>query len=350
MGIFSKAVDNRTATVLRNHFGRDIPFEIVAGGTGTLHDTSINLRPFMCVMTEDALIFINKANVNLVANFNQILEIIPSQDFQSISVVLELNRPLNTRGNLEYPFSNEHLLTIAFNDPENGKIFLKKYQEFMKSVGASEEGLELLKVWRKMATKKPVIYSEYLKANENWKVSEDVKQKSYAVWGEMQDAENFLYYIARGICKGFIPPKLIHEVFDIFVEAQQKNSEFTKQDFAVSDQNKKMINDLSSLPDNSNFLEESKPFTGWAIGKIESKFDPIQPVIPVPLRWTLFNLRMSGGMPVMKVWDFFFEGNEVVYLADNKGKKQFMGHIIQTAHKFEAEGDHAKTFAEYCTY
>ena len=350
MGIFGKIVESRTQAVLKNHFGTEVPFDLVAGGKGSLHGSSINLRPFMCAFTEFGLIFIHEARIVLAVGWERILQSHFNNQFGSLSLLIQLNQVNEIHSNLEYPWRNYFTLDIAFNNSVHTEFFLDKYYSKWSAVGATKEGLELVKYWNKYVIRKPVLFDDYLKANENWKESNEIKAESYAIWGETIDAEKLLYYVANGICRGFLPPRLIDEALEILVESQSKNSKFTNIDLEVSVSEREMVEQLKLLPDNSNMNSNSSSFTGWAFGKIDGRFDPELPTIPTPMRWTIFNLTMSEGMPVMRIWDTFFKGEEVIYLADKKDKKNFVGHLMGKGVKFEVNGEHARTFMDFYTY
>ena len=343
-------VDGRTQSVLNNHFGAEIPFDVVAGGRGTLDGSSISLRPFMCAISEIGLFFIHDGRVVLQVSWERIVQVSFNEFFKNYDLVIQLDQINPLHSNLEFPWRNHFDLSISFNNSAHTSSFLERYYSFWFSKGATEQGLELAKKWNKMGVRKPVIYSDYLKANENWPASEDVKEKSYEIWGQGIDAEKLLYYVAGGICRGYLPPRIASQALDIFLESRIRNEEFTKVKFEMTQNEKEMVDELKDLPDNSNVSLDSKPFTGWAFGRIQGIFDSELPIIPTPMRWTLFNLRLSDGLPIMKIWDDFFKGQEIVYLADKKDKSKFQGHLVGEPHKIEAFGIHASTFLNYYTY
>jgi hypothetical protein len=343
-------VDGRTQSVLKNHFGTEIPFDVVAGGRGTLDGSSLSLRPFMCAIGELGLFFIHEGRVVLQVSWERIVQVSFNELLKNYDLEIQLDQINPLRSNLEFPWRNHFDLSISFNNTSHTSIFLERYYSFWASKGATEQSLELAKKWNKMGVRKPVIYSDYLKANESWSVSDEVKAKSYEIWGQGIDAEKLLYYVAGGICRGYLPSRIASQALDIFLESRMRNEEFTKVKFEISEDEREMVERLKELPDNSNSNLDSKPFTGWAFGKIEGNFDSELPIIPTPMRWTLFNLRLSDGLPIMKIWDYFFKGHEVVYLADKKDKTKFQGHLMGEPHKFEASGVHAATFLDFYTY
>ena len=337
MGIFGKAVDARTHSVLRSHFGRDIPYEFVFGGKGSADGLPVSLSPFMCALHEDGLIFIHEGRVVLSLLWKQIIDI---SDFGStINADVYLPFPNSFRSHFEFPYNSIFNLYLSFNHKEHGKIILSRFQEALIKDGATEEGLALAKTWDKMAVKRPVSYEEYIKANVNWKVDEAVKIEAREAWGEVLEAEKFLYFIADGICRGRLAPHLIEVAMDIFMSAHEVNSKFTKQKIEISAENKKLTEDLKALV----YLPDSR-INDWVAVKLEYDFDEPKPMINSGKRWSLFGVLNSQGLNVAQVWDFYNQGTEFPFLVDAKSSTEVSGHLIADSRKFVVFGNQIKLF------
>lgn len=348
VGIFGKAVDSRTQSILNKYFGQEVAFEAVAGGQGSGDGLTVNLRPFMCAFTELGLVFINQGSVVLGLSWQSILYMAPSKfsknGYELIIQLKDLNR-LNTH--LEYPFNRRFNLDLKFNNDEHCLLFEKMFYDQKSKNGFNAGRTEQARIWSRMSVKKPVIWEDFLKANINWEVSEEIKRQSYLAWGELQDAETLLYYVASGISYGFIPPRLIDRALEIFIDAQNRNGEFTKQKFSLSDDNKKLAEDLRSLPDTSNTLNDFQNYTGWIIGKIETSADAQKPVIELPMRWTVMNLAKGEGLPNMRILDFLYEGEIFSYMLDKNEGVDLKGHLIGAGIKFEINSKDIKEFKKY---
>jgi hypothetical protein len=337
MGIFGKAVDARTQSVLRSHFGRDITYEFVSGGKGSADGLPVSLSPFMCALYEDGLIFIHEGRVALTLLWKQVINISDFGSTLTADVILPF--PNSFKSHFEFPYNSIFNLYLSFNNQEHGKIILSRFKEALINDGATEEGLTLAKTWDKMAVKRPVSFEEYIKANVNWKVDEAVKVEAREAWGEVLEAEKFLYFIAGGICRGRLAPQLIDVAMDIFISAHEVNSKFTMQEIEISAENKKLTDDLKRLV----YLPDSR-INDWVAVKLEYHFDEPKPMINSGNHWSLLGVLNSQGLNVSQVWDFYNQGTEYPFLVDAKSTTEVSGHLIADSRKFIVSGNQVKLF------
>lgn len=337
MGIFGKAVDARTQSVLRSHFGRDITYEFVSGGKGSADGLPVSLSPFMCALYEDGLIFIHEGRVALTLLWKQVINISDFGSTLTADVILPF--PNSFKSHFEFPYNSIFNLYLSFNNQEHGKIILSRFKEALIKDGATEEGLALAKTWDKMAVKRPVSFEEYIKANVNWKVDEAVKVEAREAWGEVLEAEKFLYFIAGGICRGRLAPQLIDVAMDIFISAHEVNSKFTMQEIEISAENKKLTDDLKRLV----YLPDSR-INDWVAVKLEYHFDEPKPMINSGNHWSLLGVLNSQGLNVSQVWDFYNQGTEYPFLVDAKSTTEVSGHLIADSRKFIVSGNQVKLF------
>lgn len=338
MGIFSKAVDSRTGSVLRSHYGRDVAFELVAGGKGSADGLPVNLRPFMCVLFGDGLIFIHEGRVALQILWNQIREV---SDFGKM-MMLDAFLPLNNsfRSHFEFPYNTIFSLNLTFNHEEHSELILKRYKEYLTKQGATEEGLSLAKTWDKMWVKRPVSEEEYMKANANWDVSDEIKKESRVAWGEVIEAEKFLYYVAGGICRGYLPPNLIDDALEIFVASHKVNSKYTKQPVVISEDNKKLTESLKELK-----YVNPVEVQGWVVVQVDYGVDEPTPMINSGRHWAVLSILKSGGLPLVRIWDHYNQGAQLPYLIDKQTSSEVVGHLIGDVRTFTASGKNAKKFS-----
>ena len=338
MGLFNKAVEARTGAVLKSHFGREIPFEFVAGGSGSADGLPVNLRPFMCVLVSDGLVFIHEGKVALQVLWSQITE---TSDFGNM-IIVDASLPMinSFRAHFEYPYNSIFTMYLTFNHEEHSQLILKKYKEFLVQRGATEQGLLLAKTWDKMWVKRPVSEDEYMKANVGWDVSDEIKKEARNAWGEVIEAERFLYYVAGGICRGYLPPTLIDEALDIFIASHKINSTFTKQPVVISEENKRLVEGLKALK-----FASPKNVKGWVIVQLSYAFEEPKPMINSGLRWSVLSILKSEGLSVAQIWDFYNQGNEFPFSIDKSSNDEISGHLLGDSRKFIVKGKSVKEFS-----
>lgn len=337
MGIFSRAIDARTESVLRNHYGRDVAFELVAGGKGSVDGLPVDLRPFVCVVFAEGLIFIHEGRVALQILWSQIREI---SDFGKM-MMLDAFLPINNsfRSHFEFPYNTIFTFNLTFIHEGHSQLILQKYNEYLSREGATEEGLLLAKTWDKMWVKRPVSEEEYMKANADWDVPDETKKESRVAWGEVIEAEKFLYYVAGGICKGYLPPYLIEDALEIFVAAHEVNSTFTKQPIVISEDNKKLTESLKTLK-----FVVSEDVLGWAIVKLDYGVDEPTPMINSGRHWAVVSILKSGGLQLVRIWDYYNQGAQLPFLIDKRTSSEVIGHLIGDDRTFVGSGKYIKQF------
>jgi len=315
MGIFGKAVDARTSQVLRNEFGFDVEFDFVAAGVFKCDPLEFSIKPFMAAVGNEGMFFINQGRVVLTLPWSEILS--RKQDIWGKGSELQVAIPKLSRfaHPQEFPYCYWHKAEIAFNKSEDHDKFLQMYYDYKFTNGLTKKSLALHDEWMKCGIGLPVSQEKYLEANKHWG-TEESRLDSYRIWGLTQDAQRFLYFVGRSVCKGLLPGVLIQRALSIWLETEKLSTKYTGTINTPSEASMKLMEDTEIL---KNFQGDPDL---WAIGSIEVDDSEWKSEIPTFQRLAAFNLKdVSGNFSILPAWSDFHGGSQVVFTSVLKKSK-----------------------------
>jgi hypothetical protein len=325
MGIFGKAVDARTSQILRNEFGHDVEFDLVAGGIFKCDPLGFTIKPFMAALNQDGIFFIHEGRVVLTLPWDSILGRKPDIWGKGSELKIAIPRVSKYTHPQEFPFCYWHKAEITFNKLEDHEYFLKMYRENKNANGFTEKSLALHDEWIQCGIGLPVSQENYMKANQGWG-TEETRLDSYRTWGLTQDAQRFLYFVGRSVCKGLLPGVLIRRALEIWMEAEKLSAKYTGSMSKPNDAFTRLMEHTEVL---KNYDGDSN---SWAIGSIEVSESEWKSEIPTFQRLAAINLSdTSGNFMVLPAWSDFHDASQLTITSVLKSSKDELLHLI-TSH------------------
>ena len=328
MGLFDRAKDSRIQQIVSKQLGNN--FSIATSGTGSFycHGLNLNIKPFYAAIGEEGIAFINRAEVVLVLTWVDIHRCVMKSLGWGVEVTFwaPVEDTLNMYSK-EQPFSYLHDATIHFNDAVVADKFFEIFKRNKTNNGFSEESISLHNTWAKWKINQPATLEKFHEANKDW-ATKEIRESSYAVWGDFSDSERFMYFVGRKVCSGTIPSSLLTAAFEDYKKLNDENSKYTLKSKLPDEESQNVIDETTAL---SLYIE--KQFKAeWFLVKVDVQYQEWVGNMPTKQRRAAAKIYMGeNDWTLLELHNDFHSGTSFpAFLNEMKGGKriEFGGNFV----------------------
>lgn len=325
MGILRKAADTRTHQILRNELGKDVEIDFIAGGSFTCEALGFSIRPFMSAVNDQGIFFIQNSRIVFVLPWSSILWSKKEPLYKGLKILFRKDEISHFQKPTQFPNCYWHSALLVFNHEADEDLFQKEFDHQKEMAGFTKLSLKLYERWTSFEMGMPDSYEDYrirmtsdeYRSGPSKVEIEHYLENRYDDYGNHNEVEKFLNFIARSVCQGLIPGKVLTMSYEEWLRPIGGTSDYSPlQAKPLEGQSLDLFARTLELPwKGAGEYDSTNDSKDWFLAKIEVAPDEWQSLNVRAYRPIAVQITNStDNLPTLTVWNDYHQGDSLVVL------------------------------------